>query len=524
MAPPARLLLAALAATGFAPQVAPAPQRIRGVNLGGWLVLERWITPSIFKDGWDDDGWGFSSYNPDSVAADQWNFCTRLGPEECSKRLEAHWDSWVTEADVATLADAGITHLRVPMGYWIMGDVQEGEPYVTGDLQYLMRLGAWAGRYQMQVWVDLHAAPGSQNGFDNSGRYGNATWALDSVNVDRSVQVLGDFAQHVSDEGYGDIFTGVGLLNEPKTGSNLMTLTDFYERAYAAVRTHLPDAAVFVGDSFNPSDFNWFWAHGAPKVESPREGATTPNPLAQATAGRAFLDTHIYHVFTPALRELEPADQIHRVCNGEKDWIDQCCWDDGKPTELGRIVGEWTAAFDQAPSEELENLPLTDLTPARRSFLKDFVKAQMVLYEQPETKKGALVESLEITGWFFWNFKMELEQYREWNYLEGLRRGWIPKLPKDRTDKRLASQLFGSCENIHAGVVANAKNLEGVVNPYPPPQPTDDDVTPIAPDAPIPDVPTAAYTMLWVVTSLGLLGAALIGIAMYKYGLLPFER
>jgi hypothetical protein len=23
---------------------------LRGVNLGGWLVLERWMTPTLFKD------------------------------------------------------------------------------------------------------------------------------------------------------------------------------------------------------------------------------------------------------------------------------------------------------------------------------------------------------------------------------------------------------------------------------------------------------------------------------------------
>lgn len=25
-------------------------EKVRGVNLGGWLVLEPWITPSIFED------------------------------------------------------------------------------------------------------------------------------------------------------------------------------------------------------------------------------------------------------------------------------------------------------------------------------------------------------------------------------------------------------------------------------------------------------------------------------------------
>ena len=28
---------------------APHNHKLRGVNLGGWLVLEKWITPSLFE-------------------------------------------------------------------------------------------------------------------------------------------------------------------------------------------------------------------------------------------------------------------------------------------------------------------------------------------------------------------------------------------------------------------------------------------------------------------------------------------
>ena len=39
-----------------------------------------------------------------------------------------------------------------------------------------------------------------------------------------------------------------------------------------------------------------------------------------------------------------------------------------------------------------------------------------------------------IAGWFFWNFKMELDTYIEWSYLHGVRGGWIPTLDPASAD------------------------------------------------------------------------------------------
>eukprot|EP00968_Pinguiococcus_pyrenoidosus_P006385 scaffold434_cov186-Pinguiococcus_pyrenoidosus.AAC.46 len=74
-----------------------------------------------------------------------------LGKDECRRRLEEHWDTWLTAEDVSTLASAGITHMRVPMGYWLLGDIQDDEPFVDGDLKYLLRLLNWARDNEMQV-------------------------------------------------------------------------------------------------------------------------------------------------------------------------------------------------------------------------------------------------------------------------------------------------------------------------------------------------------------------------------------
>jgi glucan 1,3-beta-glucosidase len=50
------------------------PARLRGVNLGGWLVLEKWMAPSLFA-GLD--------------ATDETTWCVELG-RDATARLRAH--------------------------------------------------------------------------------------------------------------------------------------------------------------------------------------------------------------------------------------------------------------------------------------------------------------------------------------------------------------------------------------------------------------------------------------------------
>ena len=60
--------------------------------------------------------------------------------------------------------------------------------------------------------IDLHGAPGSQNGFDNSGqKTANATWTRGD-NIEHTLEVL-----HIIGKRYGSnpTVSAIGLLNEP---------------------------------------------------------------------------------------------------------------------------------------------------------------------------------------------------------------------------------------------------------------------------------------------------------------------
>ena len=93
----------------------PFNTQLRGVNLGGWLVLEPWITPSLFYQ--------FLGKNEVESAMDLYSFCEVLGPEEGNRQLQRHWNTWLSAEHVESLAARGINSLRLPVGDWMF------EPY-----------------------------------------------------------------------------------------------------------------------------------------------------------------------------------------------------------------------------------------------------------------------------------------------------------------------------------------------------------------------------------------------------------
>jgi glucan 1,3-beta-glucosidase len=79
--------------SGFNSTLNPSSTKIKGVNLGGWLILENWMTPSIFGVA------GLPGKGDEDSVMDEWGLCERLGKARCEEVLEEHWESFYTEDD-----------------------------------------------------------------------------------------------------------------------------------------------------------------------------------------------------------------------------------------------------------------------------------------------------------------------------------------------------------------------------------------------------------------------------------------
>jgi glucan 1,3-beta-glucosidase len=141
---------------------------IIGTNIGGWMVLEPWITPSLF--------YRFLEQKPGDFAADSYYFCEALGAKKANAILRQHWDDFYKEQDIKDLSERGVEMVRLPIGDWTLN--QYG-PYVgcmDGAAEKIDWMFDVCAKYNITILLDVHAMKDSQNGFDNSGQTKDLVW------------------------------------------------------------------------------------------------------------------------------------------------------------------------------------------------------------------------------------------------------------------------------------------------------------------------------------------------------------
>lgn len=206
----------------------------RGVNLGGWLVAEHWLS-------WSSCIW---SGVPDEIA-NQGEYATmkHLGHEIGDRLFDEHRRSWIQKSDLGEMKRFGLNMVRVPVGFWIMGedptdvsDKQEWRVFAPGALQFLDALVFdWCATHELAVLIDIHAAKGSQNGRDHSAppTPGTKYWGDYPENVDNTVVLARFLADRYRSSPW---FLGLGLLNEPEYPVNPEVVQRYYKRAYDEIR------------------------------------------------------------------------------------------------------------------------------------------------------------------------------------------------------------------------------------------------------------------------------------------------
>lgn len=65
-----------------------------------------------------------------------------------------HFDSFITEKDIADIAAMGFDHVRVPVDYNVLED-EQGNPIESG-FGYLENCRAWCEKYNLNMLIDLH--------------------------------------------------------------------------------------------------------------------------------------------------------------------------------------------------------------------------------------------------------------------------------------------------------------------------------------------------------------------------------
>ncbi|KIY52257.1 exo-beta-1,3-glucanase [Fistulina hepatica ATCC 64428] len=399
----ATLGLSALStAVAFAPSFPYTAEKVRGVNLGGWLVLEPWITPSLF------DATG------NEAIIDEWTFGQYQDVEIATTALKQHWDTWITEDDFAQIAAAGLNHVRLPIGYWAF-EVGPGEPYIQGQLPYFQKAVEWAEKYGLYVVADLHGVPDSQNGYDNSGQHmpyprfwGNDTSYERALAV---VQTMMDLWGNKS-----DVVSIVEPMNEPAGWYSSLALkeaTQYWLDTYPIVRHPNGDGSEsntihLAHDAFQNVSY-WH------DFESPEDGYVGVG-----------MDTHFYHVFSEDEINLTMDGHLELACaqkavleNFTMMIITDCTlYLNGRNATIGQRYDGTYAGSTYHGSCTLSGYTgdASLYTDEYKAFLRKFWEAQVQTWEAGGD------------GWFQWAWKIEngTMHGEEWSYQRGLQFGWIP--------------------------------------------------------------------------------------------------
>ncbi|XP_062100075.1 probable glucan 1,3-beta-glucosidase A isoform X2 [Humulus lupulus] len=401
--------------------------KVRAVNLGGWLVIEGWIKPSLFdgisngdmldgtdvqiksvtlqkyvsaengggmnitvdrdspsswetfkatlggqltadfpgKPGWDLNAATFQMMIVSNNLHGDYQLANGYGRKEAKRILKKHRNTFITIEDFNFLNRHGINSVRIPVGWWIAYDPDPPAPYIGGTLEALDNAFSWAQSYNIRCIIDLHAAPGSQNGMEHSSsRDGSTNWPASDY-ISQTMHVIDFLASRYAKH---PALLGIELLNEPSAATvPLDTLVSYYKQGYQIVRKYSASAYVIVCQ---------------------RIGNADPLELYQANIGshNLVVDLHYYNLFDTFFVNMSSADNIQFIYKSRQAQLQTLNNANGPLIFIGEWVNEW------------------NVTSGSQTDYQDFGKAQLEVYNAASF------------GWAYWTLKNDRKHWDfEWN-------------------------------------------------------------------------------------------------------------
>lgn len=210
------------------------PFTLRGVGIGGWLLLEGYMIKSYE-----------SIDRPRTIKQHISYLC---GDDFCHGFFETWYTQFFTEADIEIIKNSGFNSIRIPIDYAFLYVPSNENIKLEKDpvhYQILDRMIALCKKYGLYVILDMHAAPGGQTGtnIDNSLR-NHPDLFTSKLYQDQLCYIWQDIANRYKNE---TCIAAYDLLNEPlpKWFSNYNDLLiPLYKRVIQSIRVVDPDHLI----------------------------------------------------------------------------------------------------------------------------------------------------------------------------------------------------------------------------------------------------------------------------------------
>lgn len=314
-------------------------QQLRGVNLGGWLVIEPWMTPRLFIG---------------TNAIDEWTLSkTKKGV----KRIKEHHAEFIKEADFKWIRNHGLNAVRLPIGYWAFGETKPFIPHIK-QIDFAVKM---CEKYDLKLLICLHGAKGSQNGEMHSGQTGKINW-MKLTNIKFNINFLSTIALRYRSS---NCLYGIEVANEPAVKSinpvYFLKIRLFNQLIAKKLKSILrTNQKIIFSDGYALSLFN---------------GKLPKN---------AFLDVHFYQLNNDVDKNLDAEKHIKKA-ELRSELIDKIV----KYQPL--VVGEWSLVLPWNLLKKLDKNSYVDaITKYFRSQIESMRKAEAIFYWSYKTDSNNL--------------------------------------------------------------------------------------------------------------------------------------
>ena len=141
--------------------------RLKGANLGAWLVREDWLNP----DHIPEEVLAKEKYDGEMVYD---KLTERFGKDKAQELLEIFYENWITEWDLDNIKALGFNCVRVPFWYRNFYYDDKGDKILDENGEWDFSILDWVveecSKRELYVILDMHGAVGSQSDAPHSGR------------------------------------------------------------------------------------------------------------------------------------------------------------------------------------------------------------------------------------------------------------------------------------------------------------------------------------------------------------------
>ena len=258
----------------------PQGQRLllKGVNAGQILLQEGWMSPFALEPlknengSWATDADGNLQYpeftEEEFRAGLESN--PNLADRDLEELMEYYYSCFFTEEDFRIIQEElGLNTIRLPFYYLnILNEdlTLKAEEEAFAYLDWFIGQAAEHGLY---VVLDLHGAPGSQNGYEHSGvAERKAELWTSQANLDATVALWQYISRHYTQTrpDLGAWIATYDLMNEPTYGYKSVTTKecwDFFDTLYDAVRANGDNHVITMEGCWDfaalpdPAEYGW---------------------------------------------------------------------------------------------------------------------------------------------------------------------------------------------------------------------------------------------------------------------------